>query len=162
MPAQLVSTADVRAVLGVSAKELTDAVLTRSIFSVRLREDMLEMHSQLVADFATIGSLDTRTDIQERFVELASAYAAYHVANQCLAALPMFSFQSILEEKAEYVRATDPFKLLRQDVQAVLAVMKRRLQAAYAAVNPSAPVTSAAARTLVVSVGLASDPVLGT
>jgi hypothetical protein len=161
MSVELVLTSSVRAILGVSSKELPDTVLTNPIYAVRLREDLRDLNTQLVADFASIGALTTRTDDQERFVELASTYAAYHVANQCLGALPMFSPLTLKDEKAELTRNVDAFKGLREDVSQVMNVMKTRLQNAYAKINSAAPAPNPTARTLLASVGLATDPVTG-
>jgi hypothetical protein len=161
MSVELVLTTSVRAVLGVSAKELPDSVLTNPIYSTQLREAMIEMHPSMVADFATAAALASPSAKQQRFLDLASTYAAYHVANQCLGALPMFSFQTIMDEKAELTRNVDAFKNLREDVTASLSVLKRRLQSAYADVNPAAPAPNPTTRTWAAAVGLASDPVVG-
>jgi hypothetical protein len=158
----LVPTSGVRAVLGVSAKELPDSVLTNPIYSVRLREDLRDMSTQMMADFARINEIDEPSDDQERFLELASSYGTYHVANQCLAALPMFAPQLIADEKAQLQRTADPFKQLRIDVPAVMAMLKTRLQRAYALINDDAPAPNAVDRIFAVTTGLGTDPVTGT
>jgi hypothetical protein len=158
---ELVPTSEVRAVLGVSSKELTDATLSSSIYSVRLREGLRDIHPQLLADFARINESGEPSDEQERFLELTSSYATYHVASQCLAALPMFAPQLIADEKAQLQRIADPFKQVREDVPTVLAMFKVKLQEAYAAVNSDAPAPNLVARTFVVTTGLAADPVTG-
>jgi hypothetical protein len=157
----LVLTSSVRAVLGVSSKELPDSVLTNPIYATRLREDLRDMHVQLIADFARANALPQPSDDEERFLELAASYGAYHVANQCLAALPMFSPLTIKDEKAELTRNVDSFKQLRVDVPAVMSLLKTRLLKAYAAVNVDAPAPNPTTRTFAASVGLATDPVTG-
>lgn len=161
MSVNLVTTDSVRAVLGVSAQELPDAVLTNPIYATQLREDMLDMHAQMVADFATISALTNATSDQERFLDLAQAYAAYNVANQCLTGLPMFAPQTIKDEKSELTRNDDFYERLREDVGAVLAKLASRLRRAYAAVNVGAPVAAPVTPVFAAAVGLSADPVTG-
>lgn len=162
MSVNLVTTDSVRAVLGVSAQELPDTVLTNPIYATQLREDMLDLHPQMVADFATISALNSVTDDQGRFLDLAQAYAAYNVATQCLTSLPMFAPQTIMDEKAQLTRNPDFYKTLRADVGAVMSKLASRLQRAYTAINASALPPSDTVRVLGVAVGLGSDPVIGS
>jgi hypothetical protein len=162
MSTNLVTTDSVRAVLGVSAKELPDTVLGSQVYSTRLREDLIDMHPQIISDFAAIGALASPTSDQQRFLDLMETYAAYNVAKQCLDALPMFSPLTIKDEKAELTRNVDSYKNLKADVSAVLSLMKGKLQKAYAAVNPDAPAPTPVDRIWGVSVGLGSDPVTAT
>lgn len=157
----LVTTDSVRAVLGVSAKELPDTVLGNSIYSVRLKEDMLDLHAQMVTDFARVSALPSPSKDEQRFLDLAQTYAAYNVANQCLVSLPMFAPLTIMDEKAELTRNANSFAQLKADVGAVLTLMKKRLQAAYSKINADAPAPTAVDRVLAVAVGLGFDPVTG-
>jgi hypothetical protein len=161
MSVNLVTTDSVRAVLGVSAQELPDTVLTNSIYATQLREDMFDMHPQMTADFATLSALTDVTSDQERFLDLAQAYAAYNVAWQCLTSLPMFAPQTIKDEKSELTRNADFYAQLRTDVGAVLDKLGARLRRAYAAVNANAPAPVTVDRIFGLAVGLASDPVTG-
>lgn len=155
----LVTTDSVRAVLGVSAKELPDSVLASPIYSVRLREDMLDLHSQMVADFARVSVIDSPPSDEQRFLDLAQTYAAYNVAQQCLIALPMFAPLTIKDEKAELTRNTDSFRQLKEDIGAVLSLMRGRLLTSYAKINVDAPAPTAVDRVFSIAVGLGSDPV---
>lgn len=161
MSVNLVTTDSVRAVLGVSSKELPDTVLSNSIYSVRLREAMIDLHPQIVADFATIGALASPTSDQQRFLDLAQTYAAYNVAQQCLVSLPMFSPMTIGDEKAQLIRFADAYKALKDDVGAVLSLIRTKLQNVYQVINPDALAPNQVARSWGAAVGLATDPVTG-
>lgn len=162
MPVNLVTTDSVRAILGVSAQELPDTVLTNSIYSVRLREDLRDLNSRIVTDFATYAALDTLTDDQDRFLDLTQTYAAYQVAWQCLTSLPMFAPLTIKDEKAELTRNVNAYDRLKADVGAVLALIRGKMLAAYAVLNPDAPAPLAVDRILSLTVGLSADPVTGS
>ena len=162
MSVNLVTTDSVRAVLGVSMQELPDTVLSNTIYSTQLREDMIEMHPQMVADFATISALVSPTADQERFLDLAQAYAAYNVATQCLTSLPLFAPQTIQDEKAQIMRGADFYKRLRDDVGAVMSKLRSRLLNAYSVVNSGAVAPLAVDRIFGVTAGLTSDPVTGS
>lgn len=162
MSVNLVTTDSVRAVLGVSAQELPDTVLTNPIYATKLREDMYDLHPQMLTDFATIGTLTNVSSDQERFLDLAQAYAAYNVAQQCLTSLPMFSPLTIKDEKAELTRNANFYQQTKDDVGAVLTLMRQRLQKVYVAVNPLALAPVAVDRVLVLGVGLGTDPVTGS
>lgn len=157
----LVTTDSVRAVLGVSAKELPDAVLSNSVYSTRLKEAMYDLHPQMVTDFGTISVLASPTSVQQRFLDLAQTYAAYNVAQQCLVALPMFSPLTIKDEKAELTRNVDSFRQLKDDVGAVMTLMRVKLQTVYATINPQALAPAAVQRVFGVAVGIGTDPVTG-
>jgi hypothetical protein len=157
----LVTTDSVRAALGVSAQELPDAVLTNSIYSTRLREDLRDLNTQIISDFAMISALTVRTADQDRFLDLMQAYAAYNVAQQCLGALPMFAPLTIKDEKAELTRNVNPYEQLGRDIGAVLSAMRSRLQKAYALINTAAQPPAAIVEVFGVAVGLSTDPVTG-
>jgi hypothetical protein len=160
--ANLVTTDSVRAVLGVSAQELPDSVLTNSIYSVRLSEDLRDLNSQMVSDFITISALASPTPDQTRFIDLLQTYAAYNVARQCLVSLPMFAPLTIKDEKAELTRNVNSYAQLKTDVGEVLSIMRTRLLTAYTAVNSSALAPTVTDRVFGLAVGLGTDPVTGS
>lgn len=158
----LVTTDSVRAVLGVSAKELPDTVLANSIYSVRLKEAILDLHPQMLADFNTVSGLDSPTSDQQRFLDLMETYAAYNVAQQCLISLPMFSPMTIQDEKAALIRNANAYAQLKADVGDVLTIIRVKLQTVYVAINPSALAPTPIDRVFMVGVSLGSDPVTGS
>lgn len=162
MSVNLVTTDSVRAVLGVSSKELPDTVLSNPIYATRLKEDLYDLDPQMVTDFASIGALPSPTPNQQRFLDLIETYAAYNVAQQCLISLPMFSPMTIQDEKAALIRNTNAYAQLKDDVGAVLSLMRVKLQKVYATINPAALAPAAVERIFGVAVGLGTDPVTGT
>lgn len=158
----IVTTDSVRAVLGVSAKELPDAVLASPIYATRLNEDLLEMDDSLVTYFTQVGALTSPTPTQQRFLDLVETYAAYNVAQQCLTSLPMFSPLTIKDEKAELTRNQNSYAQLKADVGAVLSLIKSKLLTIYPQVNPNALQYNPTARVFGVSVGIGTDPVTTT
>lgn len=155
----LVTTDSVRAVLGVSAKELPDTVLANPIYSTRLKEDLLDLHPQMVTDFSTISQIGSPSSDQQRFLDLIETYAAYNVAQQCLVALPMFAPLTIQDEKAALIRNTNSYAQLKADVGDVLTLIRVKLQTVYAVINPAAPAPVPVTRVFGVSVGIGTDPV---
>lgn len=154
----ITSTDEVRAVLGVSPLELTDAVLGSPIYTTNLTEALYALHPQLAADYAAVDRTAPSAD-QERFVNLTEAYAAYQVAQQCLGSVQMFAPQLIKDTKTEVQRTQDAYKNLRRDVGATLSILRMSLLTVYPKINPDAVAPSAQSRLMVLSAGIASDPV---
>lgn len=157
----LTSTASVRAVLGISEMELRDEVLLNPVYSVLLTEELGDIHSGLFADFVIAAAADPRTALQQRFVDLAQTFAAYHIANQCLGAVAMFAPKVIKDSRSELQRNEDPYKLLRVDVPAWLVRLRARLATVYAEVNPDATVATATPRVNLLASPLSINPVTG-
>jgi hypothetical protein len=157
----ITSTAEVRAVLGVSEKELRDDVLLLPLYSTRLTEALRDLHTQLLADYASAAALDSRTDDQQRFVDLVQAYASHHIATQCLGALPMFAKQQVTDGKNALQRVADPYAQLRKDVPSVLYILKVRLRGAYAGINPDATPPLPAEQLAALAATRGTDPVTG-
>jgi len=158
----IATTADVRAVLGVSAKELPDSVLATPTYMTLLTESIRDLHAQMLTDYAATVALDPKTDAQQRFVDLLQAYGAHHVANQCLGAVAMFAPMLIsAANKSQLQRVADPYQQLRTDVPAVLNILRSRLRSAYAALNPDATPPSPAQRLYAMGVTPTANPITG-
>jgi len=158
----ITTTADVRAALGVSEKELRDEVLLAPMYITLLTEDVNALHPSMLTDFGALIGLDPKTEAQQRFTDLLSAYASYHIAKQCLGAVAMFAPVLInAANKSQIQRSTDPYAQLRVDVPAMLARYRALLQKAYAAVNPDAAVPAVVKRTYATGAPLGTDPITG-
>ena len=162
MSIDFTSTASVRAVLGVSEKEIRDDVLLDPIYSVRLTEGLRDLNSQISADYLVAVAVveAARTATQQRFVDLVQSYSAYYIANVCLGAVSMFAPTVIKDSRSELQRNDDPYKTLRTDVPASLAWIRSRLLAVYALINPSAAVVPVA-RIMALASPLGASPVTG-
>lgn len=158
----LTTSSAVRAVLGVSAKELPDDVLLEPVYTTLLTSDLRVIHPQIINDFAEIAEVaeDARTEAEEDFFNLMQMYAAYHIAKRCLGAVAMFAPTTIQDARSEMTRAGDPYRALREDVLATLPILKVRLRSVYALVNPDAPVPTAVERIRVL-VATPVNPVTG-
>lgn len=156
----LTTSSAVRAVLGVSPQELPDDVLQEPVYMTMLTEDLRAIHPQLLTDFVSIAAVAEKTEVQERFYDLVQMFASYHIAKRCLGAVAMFAPKVLKDARAEMQRSDDPYRALREDVLATLAILKVRMRSAYALVNPTATVPTAAER-LRVLVATPVNPVTG-
>lgn len=159
----LTSTASVRSALGVSERELRDTVLQDPIYSVMLTEALYAIHVDLFDDFIVVAAIDpaVRTSIEKRFFDLVQTYSAYHVAIQCLGAVPMFAPKVIKDDRTEVQRSEDPYRHLRTDLPAALALLLTSLRSVYQLVNPDATYLNLVTRIMAVASPLATDPVTG-
>lgn len=156
------TTNSVRAVLGVSHKEIQDVVLLNPIYDLQLTEALFQLNADMQSDFETAFAIPEadRTSTQERFVGLVQLYAAYFVADLCLGAVEMFAPITIKDSKSELTR-NDPYKTLRIDVPRSLAIIKISLMSVYALINPVALAPTAVQRISVLASPLATNPVTG-
>lgn len=163
MATSIATTSSIRAVLGVSERELRDDVLLNPIYRVRLNEALLALHPSLFDDYVTAEAVPevSRTSAQQRLVDLTQTYSAYQIASQCLGSVAMFAPIVIKDSRSELNRQDDPFAALRLDVVAVLAILKTQLLTAYNAINPGSPVPSATARIRALIAPLGVNPVTG-
>lgn len=158
----LTSTASIRAALGVSERELRDEVLLDPIYSVRLTEALYAMHADLFDDFVATAAIaeEARTRTEQRFVDLVQTFSAYHVSAQCLGSVAMFAPQTIKDDRTEIQRNVDPYKNLRTDLPAALALLASSLRNVYSLINLGAVVTTPA-RINVLATTLGTNPVTG-
>lgn len=154
---------DVRAALGVSADEITDATLSLDLYTFNLVSELESISINLPTDFAALPVPPaTLTAVQTRFAQAVSLFSTYAVAKQGTISLPMFSPKEQTDGKAGLVRfAQDPYKATIQRILQQYEVFKLKLEAAYAAtLSTDAP--AAIARPYFVVSSPSSDPVLGT
>lgn len=152
----------VRAVLGISVKEVSDTVITDNVYLTGLLEALRAVSLTLAADYRALKALSgTRTADEARFLLLAETFCAYVVAIQLTPNLPMSAPQIITDGKSEQGRIANPYLLLLPNLTASLALFKANLLDAYAGINPAIPKTAKTRRTMVLGSGLAVDPVTG-
>lgn len=105
--------AEIRAVLGVDAKELPDATLALGVYSRGLDAALLDIDTDLPADFDTVAAIaeGTRTTVQGRLYDAVSLFAPYGAAVQLASSLPLFAPKTITDGKAGVTRdASSPYK----------------------------------------------------
>jgi len=159
----LTTTASIRAVLGVSEKEIKDVVLTNPVYVTRLNEEIYSLHSGLMAAYVTARDVTPpRAANQQRLFDLVQLYCAYFVANICAGgAIDMFAPVTIKDARSELTRAADPYSQLRADLAASMPLIRNQLLAVYALINTSYTKPVKTVRTLVLGVPLGTDPVIG-
>lgn len=151
--------AGVRAALGVSAKELPDAVLDESLFTKQLLLALRAEGADILTDYEA--ALVTPTVVEENFTMALDVYATFCMAAYCLTGLPQFSPKSITDGKAGFSRYADsPFAKTMTAVQDQLAASRRVLQENYAIYQGSA-LADAVPITLLQASTLTTDPVTG-
>lgn len=156
------TTADsVRAVLGISVKEASDAVVEDTVNLTNMLEALYSVSTTLAADFRKAAAAAPRSDKQTRFVLLVQTFCAYAVALQLIPSLPLLAPQQITDGKTAVNRVDNPYEHLKPSLQASLTYFKANMIEAYAAINSAVTVPTATKRTMVTSVGLGTDPITG-
>lgn len=104
---------EVRAALGVSDEELSDATLSLPMYEVSLLAEMREISATFRSQYAT-AHLKVPADRSEEetwFIQTARLFSTYSVARHLLSTLPLFSPKEISDGKAHQTRySTDPYK----------------------------------------------------
>jgi hypothetical protein len=152
--------ASVRAILGVSDKEITDPVLLDPIFRVTLTEQLNDLSPALLPAYLALKDLTTNTGPQTRYVDVFQSYAAYLVAQQLVGSAAMFAPQIIKDTKTELARTLDAHKGLRDAIAGSLDYLRGRLLDSYAVLT-AGTAKKATARTLVLNSALGLNPVTG-
>lgn len=124
---------EVRAVLGVSATELTDATLMQPMWGTTVVLALEDVVLEIPATYDAVASLPVKTADQKRFTALVELFAPYAIAKQALTSLPLFAVQSLTDGRAGFQRSSNAtiYDDLRSDVQAAMADIQARLKACY-------------------------------
>lgn len=154
---------EVRAVLGVADEELEDAVLAQPLFERQLILDLEDVNSDVPNQFKIISAIlfASRTTAQKRFFDLVQLYSAYTVGKQLLTSLPYFAELRLQDGRAHKERVKDPFQLTQAGVLAGCESLRLKLAASYTDLFGGESV-GRVLRTMVVGVGIATDPVTNT
>ena len=153
---------DVRAALGVSVDEISDATLSLDLYVFNLVSELETISLTLPADYLTQKATATPWNpVATRFYQMTRLFSAYAVAKQACAALPMFGPKEQADGKSSMVRfAQDPYKVTIARIIEQFEAAKVRLEAAYAAtLSLGAPALST--RPYFSVVHPSYDPVLG-
>lgn len=130
--------ADVRALCGVSEKEIEDTELALGIYSnaLELALDSVTLPDEapgpgiLKEVFVTISALDTKTAAQEKLLLLTKMFAAYVVAGQLAKSLPMTAAKAISDSEASLTRFSSEatFKIVMDNVTAGQKMYKQQIE----------------------------------
>jgi hypothetical protein len=153
---------DIRAALGVAEEEIPDIILALPNYEQILTFDLYDLFPTLGPAFLALAAQSTRTANEQRFVDLTQVYCSYVIAMQLLLTLTMFAPVKIKDAKTEMDRMNDPYAATRDGVQGFYNLMKARVLAAYAVLQPSIALPVSAILVPMLGVGIAADPVTGS
>lgn len=153
----------IRAVLGVSAKELSDATLGLVIWETQFLLEMNDVDGGVGQVISLYGALPLtgRTTNQQQLFDIVNMLAAYSVARQMLTPASLAVPQKITDGKAAVERFdSSNFDRVRVGVLGTYNQLLARLKAVLLKLAPSAQVTTTD-RTFISSVSTGIDPVTG-
>lgn len=149
----------IRAVLGLSVRELSDATLGEEIYAYTLEVDLLQLGADILTDYATAAGESTAAS--EAFVRTLRIFAAQSVGYKCAEALPQLSKKGITDGKAGIYRDDNsPYKVTMTNLKAAFESARLNLQEAYGDYS-GAGFTAPTPVSLMGTSGLAIDPVTG-
>lgn len=156
-----ISKDEIRAVLGVSKTELTDATLGLTIYPIVVEMALDDIHENLSTDYATVAALPSPTATQHRFIDAVKMYALYALAKHLLSSLPMFSVKSLSDGRADFQRIDTAFADTAAGVDATFNSLRFRLTAVYKQLYPAYELTTSSTLTFLSASTLGVDPVTG-
>lgn len=148
---------EIRAVLGVSDEELEDGTLALPMYVKLLQMDLADIDATLETQYTAISALPTKSDLEQKLLDVVSVFSAYAISKHLLTSMPLFAPKTITDGRAEVERVTDPFEGVRVGVNTMYPILRARVLAALG--NLGTPITADAARTYFVATGLAVNPV---
>ena len=126
---------EVRAVLGVSATEMPDKVLSHPMYDLQVVLALESVAEGIPTLFNTLLAVSSNalTSDQKRFTGLVGLFAPYAIAKHLLSSLPMFAVQALTDGRAGFDRNTDAsiYDKVKADVSASLSDIKLMLAASY-------------------------------
>ena len=156
-------TAEVRAALGVNAKELPDVVLNLPIYAIGLMRELSKLAPSLPATFLIIAdkALADRSALETALFDATRLFSPYATARQAGVGLASFMPKDVGDGKATISRFSDaPYKETMARVEAMFQAARGSLVATLAGYSGgNAPVAAAFTGFLVSS--RAYDPVTG-
>ena len=156
---------EVRAALGVSDVELSDAVLSLPVYEIGLARELTRVSVSLPVAFSTALAVaeGTRTAAQQALIDATHLFAVYAVARQVGVSLGAMAPKDIGDGKATMSRFSDsPYKDVLDRVDALYGSVRLSLIDALSAVIGSSTSTSSLTpRTVFMASTRGVDPVTG-
>ena len=100
------SATSIRALLGVSVKELPDDTILDTFYWLSLQAELTRICPTLMADYQTAVEIIESDADANTFVGAVGLFATYAVARSCMTALPQFAARSVTDGKAGFIRHT--------------------------------------------------------
>ena len=162
MIADYTSATSIRALLGVSIKELPDATILDTFYWLSLQAELYRICPTLEADYDAAVVVEETDADAGRFSGAVGLFAPYAVARSCMPGLPQFAARSVTDGKAGFIRHTSTsFDLAVARFDTEYARARAALLTAYPIYNPDAALVSETAREFVQVSTPAFDPVTG-
>lgn len=131
---------DIRAALGVSAKDLKDDTLALAIYSSYLEIDLEDVNPTLPTTYATIQNKTPPLTAEEvRILSTVQFFATYSVAKHLSVSLPIFAPKQIADGKASLQRFDNPYKDMIAGVNQMYDAAKNRVIAALGSATTKTP-----------------------
>jgi len=150
----------VRAAIGVSSDDISDDTLNLKLYEVAMGAALRSVGPTFKTDLDALIA-GTPTADQQHLIDLAGLYATYAVALQLVTSAPLFALKEMKDDRTSDIRVDDPFKNLRENIQATMAYVLSKLTDAYLDLFPAAEVLGTATPISGAAAGLAVDPVTG-
>ncbi len=150
---------DVRAVLGVSSKDLSDDTLALNWYSDALDDELDGVHANLATFFSDASQAQPPSDKQVRLMRSVRTFAATVVAKAATTGLPMFAPQQVGDGKAMMARFSDPVRDIVKSVEKAYQAAKDKLVLDVAALEEVS--STGVARVWFSVVSPVDDPVTG-
>lgn len=151
---------DIRALLGVSEDEISDATLSLEVYDAYLASELEDIGADLAATYSTVAVVPeaARTSAQKKFYRLTRLFSSYAAAKQLTTSLPMFGPKDISDGKATVSRFADsPYRDVVKRITQEYDRLKSLLAEAFAGLTSSTGTSTQ--RVYLGSTGLATDPV---
>lgn len=154
----------IRAVLGVSAKELKDETLGLLIWETQFLLEMSDVDGgvgQVMSLYTALPATGKSVN-QQQLYDLVNMLATYSVARQMLTPASLSFAQKITDGKAAVERfSASNFDRVREGVLGTYNQLLARLKVVLVKLSPSSSISSSADRTFISSVSTGIDPVTG-
>lgn len=124
---------DVRALLGVSIKELKDATIGLPVYEFQLESKLDDLHPVIVDKYAELlakkqaaeehpddPAYPPLTKTERKMVGATQVYSAYQTAMLLVISLPIFAAKRLTDGKAEGERVTTAFDNIKAELQSAL------------------------------------------
>lgn len=126
---------EIRSVLGVSEEELDNLTLALPIYVKTLQFDLAAISSTLEASYLAARANVSRTEQEQRLLDVVQVYSAYATSKTLLTSLPLFAPRSITDGRSKLDRVEDPFAGVKEGVDTMLARLRKLVVAALAALG---------------------------
>ena len=137
---QLVTAEELRALLGVSSKELKDATIDLPIYWKQVKVELNAISSSLLTTYDGLPDSGL-SDAQQRLKDAVETFAGLSAAVMLAASLPQFSPRTISDGKATMQRQLDAPDKTLENLQRLYSVAHDEVDAAYRDVAGATPTT---------------------